>query len=259
MSELETSNKVTERGVMLLEKIVHARFSLLIITVILSVDTALSMTFGRNILTFEWRFDSEHISVGFAILFLAAYSVAMSWIFPFLKYPLDQLFFEIRCLSWVLRLFPFKEDPYSEQRDRYVRVATLRDKALERRDEFALKIVEDHIEKHQKKRDEEVAVATLAFSCAVLFCTNLAIGSYSITRYLAELSGHPLEVCIAGVLTLALPWFFDLCTEDFSARWVEYPPVAQELAKKRSITPAYLAGSVFHSQDRTTGSCELGD
>lgn len=189
-----------------------------------------------------------NIDVGVILLSVISYSFFMSAICPALKRLTEFIVDMISMLPPIVkfRIFLTKErmSGWKSLSNRFVRVRSLRDKALEGKDDFLLKLVNIHRERWEATFSAGAVMSRLSFSCLVLlFVDTCMIGGQAISRRLFDIIHHSSSAFIsetAGLIFLlftaliAAPWIIhSFLIDPDDAEWIEYPPLAREIAQER--------------------------
>jgi len=167
VSDNPTDLKIIKDAPSFIEKITEARFFCILGAFIFALDSALVYFARKNVLTLSTLSNTPEITIGNAIVFIGVFSFLIGICFPTLR--------TIgRYISGLPLLFlsAFDIMPFLKTSDpAFQSVFSAQRQAILERNEFALKLIDQHLEQ-QNKFEKQL---DLIFGMTVLFACNLLV------------------------------------------------------------------------------------
>lgn len=236
MSQDETAAQVVKQGMSLLDRATEFRFCLLFVALILTTDIYFGWAYGANILTFDWTAIKAR-NFGELLLVLAGFFLYMGLLSPFIQYVFDKI---VSALYYSNAAQKLRTDTESSRRPSYgmVTAYALRDRALRENNAFEYKLYTDARHRWARIDEEEGQIARVSFSCGGLLLVD-ACTQKSIVRWLWQATPttfHGFATWIVPLVVAFLfiyPWLSYAWSDRYAVRWIDYPPLAEELERKR--------------------------
>ena len=241
MSEPETAAKRAEQALTVIDRVVQFRWALLVVSFVLSADTALGLFWHQSLLTFQLGGNPGHmpLSPGAYVLFAGGYVFAMAGLFPLIQ----------RCVEFVLALVRYSkiggwfdsEIPTLELKHQFhrglVRVNDATEEALSIKDTFWAPRLDSLAEEEKKEKADQDMLAQISFACSVLVLTNYAISAPGTISVLFKTWLAPQSdlmhmggwlLASAVLFLLAGPWWYTVwIRENWKSRWIYHPDLAR--------------------------------
>ncbi|ASJ24279.1 hypothetical protein [Laribacter hongkongensis] len=223
-------------GLSLIEKAQELKWTLQLATAVLFADLLLAWRTGTGIV--HWTIQVDHLlaNSGFLLVSVLAYGVLMSIIIP-----LAGEF--VRQLAWDLLIaIPWPRWMQNERDDRRpvgtVLPSELKNHAYQKGDRTLLDIVASHQDLERKSIIESLAAGQIVFSVLVIGFFNyfpglLGIHAVTLLNEVEATFDRAGEFAIAGALLLGLLAMKAMWFSVKSLRWIDYPPLYEELEKAR--------------------------
>lgn len=222
-------------GLAFLENVTKFRIALLLMSITLAADIAMSCSGRGGVLALNWGMLQSSITIGEMVVFLVAYSMFMAILAIGLRLAMEALWFTLQSR------FPFLSagDRFWRNRDpkRHVFPSAVRSLAIREKDPFAMKVYEDHMRDAAQWRKQWEELVNLSFSCAFLIGLDLWLpdgrSSLGDIRHLLASHADTWGGRRAGYLfdllwlVVAAPWCVHLYRPDGFPDWIDYPPAVE--------------------------------
>jgi len=223
-------------GLSLIEKAQELRWTLQLATAVLFADLVLAWRTGKGVAHWSVQTDQLFANSGLLLVSVLGFGILMSIVMPLVA----ELF---RQLGWQLLIaIPWPRWMQNERDDRRpaggVLPSELRNHAYKKNDRALLDIVTAHQEREKKSIAKNLAAGQMAFSVLTLgvfdyFPRLLNIQAVTLLNEIPVIFGRTAELALVAALMLALAaikvsWF-----SVEALKWIDYPPLYDELEKVR--------------------------
>lgn len=223
----------------MLEKVARIDVALPLLSILLAIDVAISIKFGKNILSFEWTSVEGSPSLGFLIVAIVIYAVFMSIIVPSIKWV---------CTFAVIKILSFFESGHDEfNKLRYVDAQILRDEALKEQNSFMLDVHDKESIKLEKSIERMDFFSLFSYSCLLLLLADLLIAPNSIANelfsYLDTLGGMIGRIVkFATIISFVVIFSPIIISTKISMqrRLIDYPPLAKKLYEQSEQAKGHI-------------------
>lgn len=231
----------------ILDQVLQFRYALLVASAIIAIDIGRIPLRALGFPDFNWFAQQSSVPMGTLIVFVGAYLFFMAVLSPVVQVVFERLWALLRMSSIFNRIFS-ENSAVNQHKWRYlygyVRVNDAETLALEQRDAFWIKRVNEHREKAKTEAREVRFLANVSFSCTVLAWLDWQFGEPSSWIHVAmrwpmgQVGALGIATSLLGWVVVALvafPWlaeFQGTFDTDVSNEWIKHPELASEHAKK---------------------------
>lgn len=234
-----------EQVLPLLERVLEWRYALLMVSLVLAIDVARAPLHAIGFPIFDWFALQSSVPLGTVLVFITVYVFFSSGLSLLLQGLLEYLLAELG-IRWLLRRwFGRKRDSTRAARmyrHGYALVSDVETLALQQRDEFWIRRVnEDRAQVKSKERSIRFMV-NLSFSCALLIFLECWVRGPIYWQYLITNSSSDVSEILASIFAIAMglvcltlvvwPWWNHFVNDTDDRRWMEHPELAAKACKK---------------------------